>query len=105
MRDDMDVFSRYIGNVNNPPPGYWRRGMIHENPSEAAEAFRKSLIDQGHDGIVLRNTAYDAQNVHGKKTEQYVPLKRGTVKSALTGDVLYSNPYGALPRQSKDDKE
>ncbi len=109
MRDDMDQFATYIGGKKGVAPGFWRQGYIHENPKEAAEAYRKWLADQGYDGLVLRNTAYDAQNAPGGLSEQYVPLQRGTVKSATTGDVMFANPKqssaAAIADREDDDKK
>lgn len=49
-----------------------------------SDDFKSAILDKNHDGVVLKNTA-DEGTI-------YIPTKRGTVKSATTGEVLYSNP-------------
>lgn len=48
-----------------------------------SQEFQQWITDDAHDGLVLKNTADEG--------DVYIPTKRGTVRSATTGDLLYSN--------------
>lgn len=71
------------------------------------ESF-SSLVNKanegGHDGLILKNTYDPAFPLQGRElTDIYGATKPGTVYSATTGDLLYSNPKeaAALPLAAK----
>lgn len=60
MSDDFDAYLRWPYQTDrNYERGFGREGFAAENFREAAELFRKDLIKQGYDGIILKNTRMD----------------------------------------------
>ena len=60
MSDDFDAFLRWPYRADrNYERGFGREGFAAENFEEAADLFRKDLIKQGYDGIILKNTRMD----------------------------------------------
>jgi hypothetical protein len=59
----------------------------------AVEAAKKG----GNDGLVIRNIVDPMKGYDGPPATTYAALKPGTVKSATTGETLFSNPKEAAP--------
>ncbi len=71
MMDDRDEYAEYIGNVKGVR-GYWQERMMQVNKEEANEQFVHVLSLAGYDGIVLKNTRYDAKETAAGTIDQYV---------------------------------
>jgi len=56
------------------------------------EHAAREAAKRGHDGLIVRNVADD-----GEIATTYAALQPGTVKSATTGETLFSNPKEAAP--------
>lgn len=75
---------------NNPalrhlPDSFWEK-IKKVSDKKAINMIRKALIDAGYDSIKYRNM------YEGPGTDwSYIPLKRGTVRDAKTGDILFAN--------------
>jgi hypothetical protein len=62
-------------------------------PGYATTEFAaREALKKGHDGLVVRNVADD-----GQVATTYAALRPGTVRSATTGETLFSNPKEAAP--------
>lgn len=79
LMDESDQFAEYISGAKGKR-GYWRKRYIKNNYRETMEKMRELLIEQGHDGVILRNTAYDAD---GGVDTQYVAFFPEQIKSAI----------------------
>lgn len=61
MMNDRDQFAAYIDRRRGTvPAGYWKRRMIALESEETNRLFRDYLTAKGYDGIILRNTQWDA---------------------------------------------
>lgn len=83
-RDSFDVFMsfrdrwvRYIDGVHGRE-GHWRKRMIAMNPDEANEEFRAYLTSKGYDGIIIRDTEYDAPK--GQTIDQYCVFRSNQIR-------------------------
>lgn len=85
MMDDRDRHAEYIGGVKGIP-GFWRKRYIATNAEEANRAFVAELKAQGHDGIILKETIYDA--IDGKVHDQYVVFDPSAVKSTIGSSTI-----------------
>ena len=55
-------------------------GMALNDEKGTLEAFRNSLIEQGYDGIVIKNTVYDSKTMGGENN-QYVAFYPNQIKN------------------------
>ncbi len=61
---DRDIYCDYLGAKKRNPT--WKDNAILLNKEEANTEFRKSLIKQGHEGLVIRKT-----RIHNMITDLY----------------------------------
>lgn len=61
-------------------------GMRGRSVDEIARSAREA----GHDGLIVDNVS-DSVGVYNRPSTTYVALQRGTVRSPLTGETLFSN--------------
>ncbi len=73
LRDKIGKPSRY-GNEHS-----WRSRMMEKNPAEATKKLKDLLRKRGYDGIILKNTNYDAGG-KGKKIDQIVAFGNKNIK-------------------------
>ena len=59
MSDDLDEFMEWIYPSHNYERGFGRKHMMGMNGREAAEKYRNKLIEQGYDGIWIKDTRMD----------------------------------------------
>lgn len=71
----------------------WQGGIID------TESLAAVAREQGHDGLVVKNVRDGGGGDHpaGPPSTVVVGLGRGTVRSATTGETLFSNPKEAAP--------
>jgi hypothetical protein len=65
----------------------------HGSMFNAVEAAKKG----GNDGLVIRNIVDPMKGYDGPPATTYAAIGPGTVKSATTGETLFSNPKDAAP--------
>lgn len=78
MLDDRDQFVKYISGEKGK--GSWRQRYITMNRDEANQEFVNYLKSQGHDGIIIQNTKWDAVK---KNNNQYVVFDPHQIRNAL----------------------
>jgi hypothetical protein len=62
------------------------------------EEIAGSLADMGHDGVIIKNVRDYVSDPNMEPGTVYGALKRGTVYSGTTGDLLFGNaPTGSIP--------
>ena len=75
--DDRDQFVKYI---NSKATG-WRERYVTMNKEEANKAFIQKLQGEGYDGVLIKDTAYDAEG-EGKKISQVVIFNPENIKTS-----------------------
>ena len=74
-------------------------GMMLQNEREVVEEYRQKLIDEGYDGIIIKNTRFDSDTMGGKNT-QYVAFYPEQIKNVDNTnptdnpDIKYSQNNG-----------
>lgn len=100
MPVDMDFKNPLVLTSDGAP--HWS-AIPFEGKRLATDAIADIAVSRGHDGLVLRNiddVGYGA--LRGQPHTSYAALQPGTVRSATTGEILFSNPlssaaFGLLP--------
>lgn len=77
--DFRDKFAEYI-NGTKGVEGAWRKRYVALNVEKTNKDLLNYLKENGHDGIILKNTDYDSPD--GKPINQYLVLDSSQVKSA-----------------------
>lgn len=69
-------------------------GMSLNNSSEVIKKYRNSLIKDGYDGIIIKQTSYDSDIAGQKNNDQYVVFRPEQIKSATSNNGQFdgSNP-------------
>ena len=63
MMDDRDQFACYIDKQRGQAPrGHWRKRMCAQDAAGTNKLYVEHLKSLGHDGIIIRNTQWDAVN-------------------------------------------
>ncbi|MDY4611439.1 MAG: hypothetical protein SPD11_12585 [Sphaerochaetaceae bacterium] len=78
MLDDLDEFATYNGKKHK----WGRKHRAQDDSQKAIAQYKRSLTDQGYDGIVIRNTDADARSVGRESVNQYVVFDSTQIKSA-----------------------
>lgn len=81
MMNDRDEFASYIDGSKGVR-GHWQDHMIATNVPETNKNFVDTLKKQGYDGIIIKNTMYDAPNKK-KLIDQYVVFEPSQIKSVF----------------------
>jgi len=79
-------------------------GRRIENGYEVVKKYRDNLISQGYDGIIIRDTRFDADTLgEGKKNEQIVVFAPNQIKSAEP--VTYDDKGNVIPLSQRFNEE
>ncbi len=71
MMDERDEFAEYISGAKGKR-GAWQERYIALHPEETNKRFIEYLKSKGYDGIVLKDTKYDAKDAGVKKSDQVI---------------------------------
>lgn len=80
MMDDLSSFTEYISGVKDEK-GYWRKRYIALNKDEAAKKYTNWLKQQGHDGVIIKQSNYD--KIDGKHA-LFVVFSPNQIKSVFS---------------------
>lgn len=69
-----------IANKSASDANFGGTGMWLENENEIISKFKQQLIDEGYDGIIIKNTKYDSDTM-GRNNNQYVAFYPEQIKN------------------------
>lgn len=75
----VDVYARVGKSARDATIG--GLGMMLDNPKDAVEKYRAWLESQGYDGIIIKDTYFDASTAGSKTNDQYVALHANQIKA------------------------
>ena len=78
--DFRDQWAEYV-NGTKGVEGAWRKKYVAINTEKTNKDFLNYLKENGHDGVILKNTEYDAPE--GKTINQYMLTDPTAIKSAI----------------------
>lgn len=108
--DFRDQWAEYI-NGTKGVEGAWRKRYVALNVDKTNKEFLNYLHNNGYDGVVLKNTMYDAMD--DKPINQYLVTDPVKIKSAIGNkgtfdpnnpSILYGAGAGAVATQQEDNK-
>lgn len=88
-----------IANKSASDANFGGTGMWLENENEIISKFKQQLIDEGYDGIIIKNTKYDSDTM-GRNNNQYVAFYPEQIKNVDNTnptdnpDIRYSQDNG-----------